>query len=117
MPIYEYFCDKCGAKITILIRSFNKIYNPVCSKCGNDKPRKLVSKVSVIKSEESRLENLSESMFSDVDENDPRSVAQWARKMGKELGEDAGEDFDEMIDRIEAGEDVSDFDNGYSDLD
>jgi hypothetical protein len=39
-----------------------------------------------------------------VDENDPRSVARWARRMSSEMGEDAGPEFNEMVDRLEAGE-------------
>jgi hypothetical protein len=39
----------------------------------------------------------------DLDESDPKSVARWMRKMGKELGDDAGGDFDEMVDELEAG--------------
>lgn len=38
--------------------------------------------------------------FAGLDENDPRSIAQWAKKMGKELGEEAGEDWDEMVDQM-----------------
>ena len=44
------------------------------------------------------------SAFGDIDENDPRSMARWARKMGDSMGEDMGDDFNEMIDRMEAGE-------------
>lgn len=58
-----------------------------------------------MKSDESRLDDLADpSAFGDLDENDPRSVARWARKMGGQLGEDLGDDFGEMIDRMEAGE-------------
>lgn len=44
------------------------------------------------------------STFGDVDENDPRSVARWARNMARQTGEDLGSEFDEMVDRMEAGE-------------
>lgn len=45
------------------------------------------------------------SALSGIDENDPKSVARWMRKMGKEMGEDVGgEDVDQMIDEIESGE-------------
>ena len=66
---------------------------------------KLISRVAVMKSEESRLEDLSNpSMFGDVDENDPRSVARWARKLGQQLGDDLPDDYGEMVDQIESGE-------------
>lgn len=45
------------------------------------------------------------SQLGDLDENDPRSVARWARKMSKQVGEDLGPEFDEMVGRLEAGED------------
>jgi len=64
-----------------------------------------VSHVSVMKSEESRLDDLADpSSLSGLDENDPKSIAKWARKMGSTLGEDLGPEYDEMIDRMEGGE-------------
>ena len=39
-----------------------------------------------------------------LDENDPKSMARWARRMGQELGEDMGDDFNEMVEQMEAGE-------------
>ena len=58
-----------------------------------------------MKSEESRLEELADpSSLGDLDENDPKSVARWARKMGEQMGEDLGPEYDEMVDRLEAGE-------------
>jgi hypothetical protein len=58
-----------------------------------------------MKSEEARLESLADpSMFSDVDENDPRSVARWARKLGEHMGDDVPGDYGEMVDQLESGE-------------
>ena len=65
----------------------------------------MVSRVAVMKSEESRLEDLADpSALGGVDEDDPRSVARWARKMGEHMGDDVGDDFKEMVDQMEAGE-------------
>ena len=61
--------------------------------------KKLVSRVAVLRSGESRLESLADpSKMSGLDEDDPKSVARWMKKMGKEMGEEAGEDFDDSID-------------------
>jgi hypothetical protein len=58
-----------------------------------------------LKSEEARLEELADpSSLGDIDENDPRSVARWARKLGEQMGEDLPPEFDEMVDRMEHGE-------------
>jgi len=42
--------------------------------------------------------------FPDLDENDPRSLGRWMRKMSAETGEDLGPEFDEVVGRLEAGE-------------
>lgn len=105
MPIYEYKCVNCGRISSVFVRTFGPPDNLVCSRCGKTDLRKLVSRVAVVRSEESRLESLADpSSFGDVDENDPRSVARWAKRMGREMGEDLGPEFDEMVERMEAGE-------------
>ena len=79
---------------------------------------RLVSRVAVLKSEESRLEDLTDpSSMGDLDENDPKSMARWMRKMGSEMGEDVGPEFDEMVARMEAGEMPDDMDGDGDELD
>ncbi len=65
---------------------------------------RLISSVALLRGEESRLESLADaSTLGDVDQDDPRSVARWARRMRQEMGEELGPEFDEMADQIEAG--------------
>lgn len=105
MPIYEYRCLDCGGYLSVLVRGFSDPADLRCRRCHGGRLRKLVSRFAVLHSEEDRLERLADpSMFGDVDENDPRSVARWARRMGQEVGEDLGDEFHEMVDRMEAGE-------------
>jgi putative FmdB family regulatory protein len=106
MPIYEYRCASCRKRSSVFFRSFSQVDQPVCPHCGSADMAKLVSRVATIRSEEARLDSLADpSNFSGLDEDDPKSVAQWARRMGSEMGEDLGDDFDEMIDSMEQGED------------
>ncbi len=105
MPIYEYRCHGCRRRVSVFFRSVSSVSEPVCPECGSTNLTKLVSRVSVMKSEESRLEDLADpSSLSGLDENDPKSIARWARKMGDSLGEDLGPEYDEMIDKMESGE-------------
>jgi hypothetical protein len=77
----------------------------------------LVSLVSVVRSEESRLESLADpSSLAGLDEDDPRSIARWMRTMSQETGEDLGPEFDEMVDRLEAGEDPEEIESSLGDL-
>ena len=46
-----------------------------------------------------------EDMMPGLDEEDPRSVARWARQMQQQTGEDLGPEFNTALTRIESGED------------
>jgi putative FmdB family regulatory protein len=113
MPIYEYRCTDCQRKVSVLTLRVSESVDPVCDRCGSRKLVRLMSRFALLRSEDSRLDDLSDpSSLSGVDENDPKSMARWMRKMGKELGEDAGEDFDQMVDELEAGGDGDGDDEG-----
>lgn len=105
MPIYEYRCQQCGKKVSVLTLRVSEEVNPECDRCGSKRLQRLMSRFAMVKSDEARLESLADpGNLTGLDENDPKSMARWMRKMGKELGEDfAGEDFDQMIDEMESG--------------
>ncbi|MGI5836091.1 MAG: FmdB family zinc ribbon protein, partial [Chloroflexota bacterium] len=60
MPVYEYRCHGCRRRVSLFFRSFNSTTSPVCPNCGSEKLTKLVSRFAVMKSEESRLEELAD---------------------------------------------------------
>lgn len=101
MPIYEYACPNCNARFQKLVRGFSDPVGLACPRCGFTQVRRAISRFATVKSEEARLDAMADpSTFAGLDENDPRSIARWAKKMGKELGEDAGEDWDAMVDQM-----------------
>lgn len=106
MPIYEYRCGNCKRRVSIFFRSFSATSDPRCPNCDSTQLARLVSRVAAIKSEDARLEAMSDpSSFGGVDENDPKSVARFMRKMGDQMGgEELGPEFNEMVERMESGE-------------
>jgi putative FmdB family regulatory protein len=102
MPIHEYRCAGCGRRSQLFFRSFAAVRDPdACPHCGAAALTRLPPRVRLVRSEESRLEDLADpSSLGDVDENDPRSVARWAKRMGSELGEDMGPELDEAIEEM-----------------
>jgi len=117
MPIYEYRCDKCRRTSSVLTLRVSEKVTPVCEHCGSKSMHRLMSRFAMPKSEEARLDALSDpSKLGDLDENDPKSVARMMKRMGSEMGEDfSGEDFDEAMEEMESGGDL-DGDGGDDDL-
>jgi len=77
---------------------------------------RVLSRVRVIRSEESRMETLADpTKWGGLDEKDPKSMAKWMKKMGKEMGEDTGEDVDQMVDEAMEEEKTSKFEEGGED--
>jgi len=105
MPIYEYRCQDCRRVSSFLILNLNEPFSPVCEKCGSRALERILSRVNVRLSEETRLERLADpAQWSGVDENDPKSVARALKKMGQEMGEDFRGEVDQMVEEaMESG--------------
>ena len=85
-------------------RSISSPVAAVCEHCGSEDLSRLVSRVAVLRSEDDIFSGVDGSGFADVDEEDPRSVARWVRKMSRETGEPMDADMAADLERMEAGE-------------
>ncbi len=98
MPIYEYRCQACRRISSFLILNRRDPFVPVCKECGSPSMERVLSRVYVRLSEETRLERLADpSAWGGVDENDPQSVAKALKRMGQEMGEDFPGEVDELV--------------------
>lgn len=101
MPIYEYVCNDCHGRFQKLVRGFSDPPGLACPRCQSVRLQRAVSRFATLKSEDARIEAMANpANFAGLDENDPRSIAQWAKRMGKELGDEAGEDWNELVDQM-----------------
>jgi putative FmdB family regulatory protein len=121
MPIYEYRCEDCRRKVSLFFGSFSVAERRIgegeveCPRCGSKKLERLMSRVNMVRGEDALSEDSmpdmdgdgGEGMFDGLEDDDPRTVARWARRMKDSLGGemDMGPDFDQALARIEAGED------------
>ncbi|NWG01327.1 MAG: zinc ribbon domain-containing protein [Syntrophaceae bacterium] len=116
MPIYEYRCEDCGKISEFLFVKTDETAIPQCKRCKSKKMRRILSRVRVIRSEESRMESLADpSKWSGLDEKDPKSMARWMKRMGKEMGEEMGEDVDQMVEEAMEEERASKSEEGIED--
>jgi len=51
-----------------------------------------------------------------LDEEDPKALGHFMRKMSREMGEDLGEEFEEVVDRLEKGESPEAIEESMPDL-
>ncbi|MBP7634403.1 zinc ribbon domain-containing protein [Candidatus Ozemobacteraceae bacterium] len=97
MPMYEYRCDDCRKTFSMLCKISERVEQPPCEHCSSTRTRRLVSKFRTVRSEDQILESMADpSALSGIDENDPRSIARWAKKMAREMGEDMGDEIEAM---------------------
>ena len=104
MPIYEYQCRSCRRKMSALVLNRAREAEVRCTHCGSADIERLWSRFSSPKSEDARLESMADpSAMGDIDENDPKSVARFMKKMGREMGEDVGGDIEQAMEEEMAG--------------
>ncbi|MEW6439345.1 MAG: zinc ribbon domain-containing protein [bacterium] len=100
MPIYEYACNACGRKSSILVRLRNESQTLRCKHCGSDQLRRLLSGFALHKSESGRLRELdTQRRPDDSYYRDDRNIGLWAKKRMQELGVDLGDKLDEKIEK------------------
>lgn len=117
MPIYEYECEKCHRRSSILTLRVSEKVDAKCEHCGATRMRRLMSRFAMPRSEEARMDAIADpSALGDLDENDPKSLARAMRKMGREMGDEfAGPEFEEAVNEIESNGDIGDGGGGDTD--
>lgn len=103
MPIYEYLCEQCHRISTFLTLRISEVLEPYCTACGSKKVTRILSRVSIIKGEERHIEGLLDPHnLSSLDENDPRTIERFMKKMGGTLKDELGDGFDEAMEEAMA---------------
>jgi putative FmdB family regulatory protein len=120
MPIYEFLCKTCNRIFSFHSFKVDPDKVPVCPKCGAGDLERVPSRFGVGAARKSaaggdgddvddpRLEREMMKLAADLegmDENDPRQMAAAVRKMTELAGEEITPAMEEMIRRLEAGED------------
>jgi putative FmdB family regulatory protein len=106
LPIYEYRCNACRKRTSAFVRTVSSPAAPTCEHCGSADVERLFSRVAVLRGQDGL--DMAESSLGDVDENDPRSVARWVRKMSRDMGEPLDADMQSELERMEVGDISSD---------
>lgn len=106
MPIYEFLCQKCHVKSSILVRSWTKSSMARCLNCGNTDLERVISSFAYHKSMKTIHEEAGEpKAFPSSDyHKDPRNIGRWTEKRFKELGLDIPPQIQKEIQAAREGE-------------
>ncbi len=139
MPIYEYFCPDCNTVYSFFSSTIRTDASPACPRCGRAGLSRKPSRFAAISRgargaeepeggdetlagvDEQRLEGALEAMAGEMEslgegaEDDPRQMARFFRRFGELAGLDAGPKMEDMISRLEAGEDPESFEDELGD--
>ena len=118
MPTYDFICNNCNQRFDLFLTFAEYGKKAVkCVHCSSKNVRRRMTKVRIAKSEETRMESMADD-FSGFEglEDDPKAMGQMMRKMGKEMGEDLPPEFDEVVDRLESGQNPEDIEKAIPDL-
>ncbi len=118
MPSYDYRCKDCQRRVVLTYKTYADYdtATPTCPRCHGTNLTRLISRVSIAKSEESRLGSLDDAALDDLADADPATMGRYMRRMSEEVGEDLGDDFNEVVNRLERGENPEDIEASMPDL-
>ena len=123
MPIYEHYCPDCHTVFSFLSPSSSPGRLPSCPRCQRPELERKPSTFAALRGgargtgddadlpegiDESRLEGAMESVLGDLGEgaeDDPRQMAHLLRRFGEAAGMEPGPRMEEMLRRLDAGED------------
>lgn len=145
MPIYQYLCPHCNRIYDFLSRSVTPARDPVCPRCSATNLTKQVSRFAVVRGGRSgdddgfgggdfdddafgggpdpladpRNAAEMERLMADaehLDDNNPRELGRFMRRMTELAGEPVGPEMDEALRRLEAGEDPDRIEDDMGDI-
>ena len=118
MPYYDYLCRTCGKAVRLFISYADyDDAKPQCPHCRSDNLKRRVSRVAVAKSEDSRLDGmLDDPSLAGLEDEDPKALGRFMRKMSQDMGEDLGDEFNEVVERLEKGEPPESIEESMPDL-
>lgn len=120
MPIYEYYCPDCHTVFSFFSARVDPDRRPDCPRCSRPQIERRPSSFATLKHgaeeeadplqglDESKLEGAMDSLMREMgglDEEDPRAMGRMMRRFGEFTGLEMGGKMEELVRRMEAGED------------
>ncbi len=123
MPIYEFYCPDCHTVYNFFSARIDTAASPECPRCEREGLERKPSRFATLKHggedggeddpfsglDEAKLEGAMASLMQEMggleNEDDPRAMGRLMRRFGELSGLEMGDRMEEMVQRMEAGED------------
>lgn len=123
MPIYEFYCAPCNTLYNFFSPKVDTTSRPSCPRCRRAELERRPARFATLKHrgeegpeddlfgqlDDERLDGVMESMADEIgdlgEDEDPRKLAHMFRRFGDASGLEFGPKMEEMMRRLEAGED------------
>ena len=130
MPIYEFYCDECNMLFNFFSRGINTTKQPNCPKCDRTLQRQMSTFATIGRAketdddfpldiDESKMESVLSGLAGEagnINEDDPRQMANLMRKFSDQTGLSLGDGMEEALARMEAGEDPDKIEQEMGDI-
>ena len=105
MPLYEYRCNSCHRRVTILVRE-HAAPPATCPECGSAELERIFSSFAVRKTDQDIYDDIlsDNRLVSGLVHDDPRALAEWNKKMSQGTDHEVAPEYEDMLERLEAGE-------------
>lgn len=117
MPTYTYRCNDCKKRFEIFL-TYDEYQRKfvTCPACKSTNIARRIDRIRIAKSDETRLEDIGDPSQLEGIEEDPKALGRLMRRMGDEMGEELGPEFDEVVSRLEKGQDPDQISKELPDL-
>ena len=103
MPIYEYRCNSCRRRVSMLVRSSSES-SVACPHCGSTELNRLFSTFAIRKTDQDIYDDIlsDAGLVKGLESDDPRALAEWNKRISR--GEGIAPEYEEAMNKLEAGE-------------
>lgn len=104
MPLFEYVCSDCSRKFTLLVGVVAESdAASTCPACQSVNIQKRVSRISRVRSEESRIDEISGRLDGMEEPESAAEMRNLAREVGKAMDDDLSDDFEQAFEADSEG--------------
>jgi len=116
MPYYDFRCNNCHKRFEIFLTyaEFDQ-KKSAAHNCNSENLTRLIRRVRISRGNSISLENLDDDQMLEDLEQDPRKLGRMMRELSYETGEELGPEFDNVVERLERGENPEEIANSLPD--